>query len=147
MSLFQKIGPGYGWLSVINILLPSLITFNKFTPFFCFYLVLTLKTLCHEQFIYYLRDSPLILLLLIVSKWINIYPLKSSENRKFIRFISVIEVIFFFYQGFLSRTLITHRTAGEGRGPPFIPPCHFHPLTNIQTFICNFAREMTTTCF
>ena len=26
---------------------------------------------------------------------------------------------FFFYQGFLSWTLTTHRTAGEGRGPFF----------------------------
>ena len=35
---------------------------------------------------------------------------------------------FFFYQGFLSRTLTTHRTAGEGRGPSYstlqIPPAH-----------------------
>ena len=37
----------------------------------------------------------------------------------------------FFYQGFLSRTLTTHRTAGEGRGPLFIPLYHFHPLKNI----------------
>ena len=40
---------------------------------------------------------------------------------------------FFFYQDFLSQTLTTHRTAGEGRGPSFIPLYHFHPLTNIQT--------------
>ena len=37
---------------------------------------------------------------------------------------------FFFYQGFLSRTLATHRTAGEGRGPSFstlpLPPAHEH---------------------
>ena len=31
---------------------------------------------------------------------------------------------FFFYQGFLSRTLTTHRTAGEGRGPFSIPLFH-----------------------
>ena len=31
------------------------------------------------------------------------------------------EAVFFFYQGFLSRTLATHRTAGEGREPSFIP--------------------------
>ena len=36
---------------------------------------------------------------------------------------------------------------GECRGPSFIPLYHFHPLTNIQTFICNFAREMTITHF
>ena len=55
--------------------------------------------------------------------------------------------IFFFYQGFLSRTRMIHRTAGEGRGPFFIPLYHFHPLMNIQTFICNFACEMTIHIF
>ena len=55
--------------------------------------------------------------------------------------------IFFLYQSFLSQTLKIHRTAGEGRGPSFIPLYHFHPLTNIDTFICNFACEMTITYF
>ena len=41
---------------------------------------------------------------------------------------------FCFFQGFVSRTLTTHRTAGEGTGPFFIPLYHFHPLTKIQTF-------------
>ena len=41
----------------------------------------------------------------------------------------------FFYLGFLSRTLTTHMTTGEGREPSFIPFYHFHPLRNIQTFI------------
>ena len=48
--------------------------------------------------------------------------------------------IYFFYQGFLSRTMTTHRTAGEGREPFFIPLYQFHLLTNIQTFMCNFLR-------
>ena len=43
---------------------------------------------------------------------------------------------FFFYQGFLSQTLTTHRTAGEGRGPSFIPLYQFHPLTNIYLQLC-----------
>ena len=34
-----------------------------------------------------------------------------------------------------------------GEGPSFIPLYHFHPLTNIETFICNFACEMTITHF
>ena len=55
--------------------------------------------------------------------------------------------ILFFYQGFLSRTLTTHRTAGEGRGPFFIPLYHFQSLTNIQALICNFACETTITYF
>ena len=54
---------------------------------------------------------------------------------------------FFFYQGFLSKILTINRTAGEGRGPCFIPFYHFHPLANIETFICNFACEMTMTYF
>ena len=39
-------------------------------------------------------------------------------------------IFFFFCQGFLSRTLTTHRTAGEGRGPSYstlqLPPAHEH---------------------
>ena len=38
-----------------------------------------------------------------------------------------------------------HRTAVEGRGPSFIPLYHFHLLTNNETFVCNFACEMTIT--
>ena len=58
-----------------------------------------------------------------------------------------IYITFFFYQGFLSWRLTTHRTAGKGRWPSFVPLYHFHPLTNIQTFICNFACEMTITSY
>ena len=53
----------------------------------------------------------------------------------------------FFYQGFLSQTMATQRKAGEVRRPFFIPVYHFHPLTNIQTFIYNFACEMTISNF
>ena len=60
---------------------------------------------------------------------------------------NVIYFLKFFLSGFFSRTLTINRTAGEGRGPSFIPLYHFHPLTNIQTFICNFAREMSITYF
>ena len=47
----------------------------------------------------------------------------------------------FFYQDFLSQTLTIHKTAGVERGLGFIPLYHFHFLTKIQTFICNFACE------
>ena len=33
------------------------------------------------------------------------------------------------------------------RGDHFFPLYLFHPLTNIETFICNFASEMTMTYF
>ena len=36
---------------------------------------------------------------------------------------------------------------GKGRDHICIPFYHFHPLTNIQTFICNFACEMIITYF
>ena len=42
------------------------------------------------------------------------------------------------------QTLTIHWTTGEGREPYFIPPYHFHPLLNFQTFICKFSCEMTT---
>ena len=54
---------------------------------------------------------------------------------------------FFILSGFSSQALTIHRTEGEGRGPPFITLYPFHPLTNIEIFICNFACEMTITYF
>ena len=33
------------------------------------------------------------------------------------------------------------------KGTLFVPLYHFHPLTDIQTFICKFAYEMTITYF
>ena len=39
-------------------------------------------------------------------------------------------------------------TGQQGKGGcHLLPLYHFHPLTNIQTFICSFAREMTITYF
>ena len=66
----------------------------------------------------------------------------SSFSLLFLFLLFICFHYFFFYQGFLSQTLTIHRTAGEGRGPSFIPLYHFHPLTNIETLICNFACEM-----
>ena len=50
---------------------------------------------------------------------------------------------FFFYQGFLSRTLTTHRTAGKRREPSFCSLCHFHPLPNIQTLTLHMRWFLT----
>ena len=63
-------------------------------------------------------------------------------NWKFCKWL-----VFFFLSGFSSQTLTIQRAAGEGTGPFFIPLYHFHLLTNIKTFICNFACEMTITIF
>ena len=71
---------------------------------------------------------------------------KSTELLNSLRNVTLTNVsIFFFYQGFLSRTVKTHRAVGEARGPSSIPIYHFHRLTNIQAFIFNFACEMTIT--
>ena len=48
----------------------------------------------------------------------------------------------FFYQGFLSQTLTTDRTAGEGRGPSFystlpLPPAHEHWYIYLQLCMWN----------
>ena len=64
-----------------------------------------------------------------------------------INFHSRFVITVFFLSGFSSQALTIRRAAGEGRGPSFIPLYHFHPLTNIETFICNFACEMTMTYF
>ena len=70
--------------------------------------------------------------------------LKSSKSSN----LPITGKKFFFLSGFFfSRTLKTHRTAGEGREPSFIPFYHFHLVSNIQTFISNFACEMTITYF
>ena len=54
---------------------------------------------------------------------------------------------FFFLTGF-SFTDTDNSQDSRGReGTIFIPLYHFHPLINIQTFICNFASEMTITYF
>ena len=60
---------------------------------------------------------------------------------------SSVVICFFFLSRFSSHTLTIHRTAGGGRGPSFVPLYLFHPLMNNETFICNFACEMTITHF
>ena len=63
-----------------------------------------------------------------------IFDFKQVQSRVYLRHILYSSFFFLsiFYQDFLSRTLTTHRTAGERRGPSFIPHYHFRPLTNIQ---------------
>ena len=58
-------------------------------------------------------------------------------------FSVMLSSLIFFYEGFLSWTLTTHRPAGEWKGTSFILIYHFHLLMNMQTFNCNFACKMT----
>ena len=91
---------------------------------------------------------------LIVMKCI--WPLMTHERfnisegvapNKLYRFMFVWCDSLFFLSGFSSQTVTIHRTAGEERGPSFIPLYLFHPLTNILTFICNFQCERATTYY
>ena len=82
---------------------------------------------------------------------LNLEPITNSVEWLF-KFLRIADkqlflIKFFFLSGFSSQTLTIHRIAGEGRGPSFTSFYHFHPLTNIETFICDFACEMTITYF
>ena len=72
---------------------------------------------------------------------------EDKKSRNLGNKLSQIFLFFFFCQVFLSRTLMIHRTAGKGRWPSFIPLYYFHLFMNIETFICNFACDMTITYF
>ena len=74
---------------------------------------------------------------------------RRKEQIVYISFenVSALFFFFFFLSGFSSQALTIHGTAREGREPSFIPLYHFHPLSSIETFICNFACETTITYF
>ena len=55
--------------------------------------------------------------------------------------------IFFFLSGFSFKDTGDSQDSRGREGTSFIPFYHFLLITNIQTFICNFAYEMTTTYF
>ena len=57
------------------------------------------------------------------------------------------KLLFFLSSGFSFTDTDDSQDSREGRGPSFIPLYHFHPLTNIEIFICNFACEMTIAYF
>ena len=54
---------------------------------------------------------------------------------------------FFFLSGFFFTDTSDSQDSRRMEGTIFFPLCHFHPLTNIQTFICNFTCEMTLHTF
>ena len=69
-------------------------------------------------------------------KLANRFPASIYTSFISVGFEKYIPDSFFFYQGFLSRTLTTHRTAGEGRGPSYstlaLPPAHEHSYIYLQ---------------
>ena len=94
-------------------------------------------------------EIPTIFLLICISwrKCTYIFLLMHiRENCYFYMLVKTL-VLFFFCHGFLSQILTILRTVGEGTGPSFIPRYHFHLVTNIKTFICNFGYEMSITYF
>ena len=65
--------------------------------------------------------------------------LKPEFIRKISEFDCSENVFFFFFTD--------TEVFQDSRGPSFITLYHFHPPTNIETFICNFACEMAVTYF
>ena len=66
---------------------------------------------------------------------------KEKNCQVFLNFLVLIDWFqsIFYYLGFLSCTLATHRTGGEGREPCFNSLYHFHSLTNIHFQLCMWA--------
>ena len=60
----------------------------------------------------------------------------TEDRTVLVHILGFLIAFFFFYQGFLSRTLATHRAAGEGRGPSFstlpLPLAHEHSDIYLQ---------------
>ena len=50
--------------------------------------------------------------------------------------------LYFFYLGFLSRTLTNHRTAGEGIS--LTPHYHFHQSHTLRQYPGDYCRELTS---
>ena len=50
---------------------------------------------------------------------------------------------FFFLSGFSFTDIHNSQDSREREGPSFIPPYHFHPLTNIQTFAILHVRWLS----
>ena len=84
--------------------------------------------------------------IILFDKFSNFIGNLAFENIKYKHGLLIFKQLklnfFFFLPGFSSQTLTIHRTAGEGRGPSFIPLYHFHPLTNIATFIFQFFEKV-----
>ena len=78
----------------------------------------------------------------------SIFKCDYLKNENFFSiFCSIYRIFFFFSIRFFFHA--HWQLAGhQGKaGDHLIPLYNFHPLTNIQTFVCNFACEMTITYF
>ena len=75
---------------------------------------------------------------------------QNSQQKSLLLMKWVQVFLFFFYQGFLSRTLTTHRTAGEGRGPSYstlpLPPAgnFVKKWLQYRCFPGNFVKFLRT---
>ena len=88
----------------------------------------------------YIYNIYIYILYIYIYIYVYIYIYIRSEDGVVWLWRSLVN-IYILYQGFISRTLMTHKTAREVRGPSFIPLYHFHPLTNIQTFILQLCTR------
>ena len=113
---------------------PSNVTLSSKSPYLTAHTKINYETGCIGRFLKKHRDV----------SWTTATA-RMELFEESVRSFHILTNFFFFLSGFSSQTLTIHGTAREGRGPSFIPLYHFHPLTNIETFICNFAFEMTIT--
>ena len=67
-----------------------------------------------------------------------VWNMMNSSSRRIRKWPAYCTSFFFFHQGFLSRTLTTHRTAGEGGGDHL----SFHSTTS--THSCTFRHLFAT---
>ena len=69
----------------------------------------------------------------------------NSSSRRIRKWPAYCTSFFFFHQGFLSRTLTTHRTAGEGTEPSYstlsLPSAHEHSDILFATLHQNQSKQ------
>ena len=92
--------------------------------------------------------SPLVTCLLPVTEnTFHIFACQRPENSLLTPIVNYGKFFFSIMVTFIDTDDSQDSKGREGNGPFFIPLYHFHPLTNIETFVWNFACEMTITYF
>ena len=104
----------------------------------------TMKSLGHSYWLNYYWKTLVIVAITLTTSWkyvlilLTFLPPSRKNTCREITCYSLVKTkcFFFFYQGFLSRTLTTHRTAEEGKGPSYstlpLPSAHEHSDIYLQ---------------
>ena len=73
----------------------------------------------------------------------KVHNFHKCQNFKKLQFDRPLQLSFFFYLGFLSRTFTIQRTVGEGEAISLTPSCHYHLFHRHL----DISREITAECF